>query len=146
MIRCYRDSDHNALLDLLDLNIPEYFDPSERDDYISYLDNEREDYYVIERDGYILAAAGINYLADKSEARLSWDFVHPESQGKGYGRAITEHRIEHIKDQGINNIRVRTSQFAYRFYEKMGFRITEIRENYWAENYHLYDMKYFSND
>ena len=143
MIREYRNSDKEELLQLLDRNIPDYFDPAERNDYIDYLNDELEDYFVYEVEGRLLAAAGINYNED--EARLSWDFVHPDIQGQGIGRAITQHRIRHIKNKGYEKIRVRTSQHAYKFYEKMGFQISRVEENYWAENYHLYDMNYVSN-
>ena len=60
MIRAYSESDKPEVIKLLQLNTPEYFDPSEEIDFIDYLDNEIEDYFVVLRKSKIVGAGGIN--------------------------------------------------------------------------------------
>lgn len=140
-IRNYTPADEPALLELLHLNTPQYFAPSEAADYVDYLAQHLEDYFVIEHAGTIVGAGGINYFPNDSLARLSWDLVHPEYQGKGIGRLLTQHRIQHIRNKpGMELIVVRTSQVVYKFYEKMGFTLQTVEKDFWAEGFDLYEM------
>jgi ribosomal protein S18 acetylase RimI-like enzyme len=141
MIRKYTESDFEDVLNLIDLNIPKYFEPKEKMDFIDYLLNKREDYFVCQDKGKTIACAGINYFYEDRIARLSWDMVHPDYHRKGIGRELTEFRISLISsDNKIDSIVVRTSQHANRFYEKLGFELIKIVENYWADSFHLYEM------
>jgi len=60
-IRNYKSKDKSQLLDLIDLNTPKYFDPEEKEGLIHYLENELEDYFVVEQGGVVLGCGGINY-------------------------------------------------------------------------------------
>ena len=142
MIRNYTKKDKSTLIELLRQNTPEYFDPSEEIEFINYLDNELEDYFVYELDFKIIGAGGINYFLEEKSARISWDMVDSKSQEKGIGKKITQHRINHLKrNSEVETIRVRTSQYAYKFYGKMGFELEKIEKNYWAKNFDLYLME-----
>ena len=142
MIRNYTKKDKSTLIELLRQNTPEYFDLSEEIEFINYLDNEVEDYFVYELDFKIIGAGGINYFLEEKSARISWDMVDSKSQEKGIGKKITQHRINHLKrNSEVETIRVRTSQYAYKFYGKMGFELEKIEKNYWAKNFDLYLME-----
>lgn len=142
MIRPYRASDRAELIALLRLNIPQSFAPTEEQDFTDYLDQHLESYFVVEEAGQLIGAGGINYLPDKLEARISWDFIHPQFQGRGIGKKLTQFRIAEVKkDPNIHSIVVRTSQLAYAFYQKLGFRLEKIEKNYWADGFDLYAMK-----
>lgn len=142
-IRPYSEADKGRLLKLLELNTPAYFSTEERKDFMYYLDNEIEQYFVVELDGEIVGCGGINFAEDNTAGRISWDLLHPSYQGKGIGSRLLQHRIAVLQSIGdIKSISVRTSQLAWRFYEKNGFRLTEIVEDYWAEGYDLYRMEY----
>ena len=139
-IKPYTLEDRTAVLQLLEENTPEFFAPSEKADLENYLDREAEEYFVVEEEGRIIGCGGINYFPKK--ARISWDIISPDSQGKGIGSALVRHRIEHINKKGeFDLIEVRTSQIAYKFYEKMGFELLNIEKDFWAEDYHLYQME-----
>ena len=141
MIRPYTSKDKQELLALLKLNIPKYFAAAEESDFREYLEQHVEDYYVYETDGQILASGGINYFPDAGQARISWDIVHPDFQGRGIGKKLTQHRIDRIKSNPtINLIMVRTTQLVYPFYEKMGFVLEKIEKDFWAEGFDLYQM------
>ena len=142
MIREYSESDKPAVIKLLQLNSPEYFDPSEAVDFTDYLDNYREDYFVVLRKSKIVGAGGINYFTDEKTARISWDMIHPEYQGEGVGKELIQYRIGLIKasSKNIELIVVRTSQLTYKFYKKMGFVLDKIEKDFWAKDFDLYQM------
>lgn len=142
-IRAYTPTDHDTALQLLRLNIPEYFAATEEADLVDYLANHIEEYYVVEDAGTLLGCGGINFSKDGQTGMLSWDFFHPGHQGKGLGTKLTQYRIARLKaNEKIRRISVRTSQLAYKFYEKQGFELKEIINDYWAEGYDMYRMEY----
>ncbi len=141
MIRKYSHKDKPRLIELLRLNTPEYFDASEEKEFESYLNTEVEDYFVFLENSEIIGAGGINYFLTEKLARISWDIIHPKSQGKGIGKRITEFRINQLKSHPeIEIIQVRTSQRVYKFYEKMGFELENTEKGFWAKNFDLYQM------
>lgn len=142
MIRTYKVDDKDEVMALLKLNIPTYFHESEESDFKEYLDQEVEVYFVVEKDEGIVAAGGINYFPGKSEARISWDIVHPKYQGKGIGKALTLHRIDILrKNPSVKVIYVRTTQLVYPFYEKVGFVLERTEKDFWADGFDLYQMR-----
>ena len=142
MIRKYSYKDKPKLIELLRQNIPEYFDSSEEGDFENYLDTEVEDYFVYEENFEVIGGGGINYFPTEKLARISWDMIHPKSHGKGIGKKLTQFRINHLKgNPEIEVIVVRTSQFAYKFYEKMGFELEKVEKDFWAKNFDLYQMR-----
>lgn len=142
MIRPYAPEDKPQLIALLQLNVPQYFAASEVNDFIEYLDKYLEDYYVIEADGQIVGAGGINYFPEERLARISWDMVHPDWQGQGLGRQLTRFRIDRIKENHDTDvIIVRTTQLVHSFYHKMGFELERVEPDFWAPGFDLYQMK-----
>jgi len=75
-------------------------------------------------------------------AVISWDIIHPDYQGQGIGRKLTEYRINHIKSlkEDIDTIIVNTSQLTDKFYAKFGFEITKTEKDYWAKGIDLCHM------
>ena len=142
-IRLYSKTDKEELLKIFNLNTPAYFSPEEEIEFTHYLDNEIELYYIIEVDNQVVGAGGINFTDDKKIGKISWDLIHPDFQGKALGSKLLNHRIEKLKEfKDVQQIIVRTSQLVYPFYEKLGFELLEIIEDYWAEGYDLYTMGY----
>ena len=140
-IRKYKETDKEAIVHLLKLNTPEFFDPTEEEDLRKYLMEEVEEYFVVEEDNEIIGAGGINYFPQERTARLSWDFVHPYSQGEGIGKKLSEHRIQILKQRkDVDFIVVRTTQLTYGFYEKMGFKLKKVEKDFWALDLDLYYM------
>ncbi|UKJ09366.1 GNAT family N-acetyltransferase [Solitalea lacus] len=74
---------------------------------------------------------------------MSWDIIDPDFQGRGVGQKLLNYRIELLKSiKDIERIKVRTSQLAYKFYQKNGFVLQTVVKNYWAKGFDLYDMQY----
>ncbi|MVZ64451.1 GNAT family N-acetyltransferase [Sphingobacterium sp. DK4209] len=140
-IRPYQVDDYELVLRLFNTNVPSYFAEEERNDLIEYLNNEREEYFVIEQDTHLVGAGGINYKGN--DAYISWDFVDASLQGLGIGKQLLSHRLEIIKsNKTVERIIVRTSQFAFKFYEKNGFVAIETHKDYWAPGIDMIYMTY----
>lgn len=142
-IHPYRPKDKEKVLHLISLNTPQYFAAEEEHDLREYLDNERELYYIVLWDDEIVGSGGINFVQHGSTAKISWDLFHPDFQGKSLGSQLMKYRLKILKgNERIEEIVVRTSQLAYRFYEKQGFKLIETHQDYWAEGLDMYYMVY----
>ncbi|RYD55563.1 MAG: GNAT family N-acetyltransferase [Sphingobacteriales bacterium] len=140
MLRRYTTSDFEQLIQLFLLNTPAYFHEQEQQDLEEYLHTEIEDYFVIEQEGPIVACGECN--VEDNTGWLSWYIVHPAYHGKGLGRLLANHSIDVLKaNVRVKAIVVRTSQFVYPFYEKLGFKLTRTQDDYWAPGYHLFHME-----
>ena len=147
MIREYKSIDKNAVLELIRLNIPKYFASSEEDDFSRYLDSEIELYYVLFFDKKLVGCGGINFSDNRMTGKISWDILHPEYQGKSLGKYLLEYRIKKLKSiDSVQRITVRTSQLAYKFYEKRSFELLEVKKDYWARGFDMYRMEYKIQD
>lgn len=143
IIREYRATDKEAVINLIKLNTPSSFAEEETEDLSDYLDKEIELYYVLLVDRKVVGAGGINFAENKTIGKISWDIIHPDYQGKSLGTKLLKYRIGILKAiPGIKKITVRTSQVAYKFYEKQGFTLNEIKRNYWADGFDMYSMQY----
>lgn len=140
-IRPYQEEDQSALIALLRLNTPTYFSVEEEKDFVSYLETEREDYFVVELAHKIVGCGGIN--TDGDTGILSWAFIHPEYQQRGIGNQLIAHRIKHLFQQKKSSkIIVRTTQLVYPFFEKNGFKVMQVKKDYWSKGFDLYLMEY----
>jgi ribosomal-protein-alanine N-acetyltransferase len=142
-IREYESKDKNDVINLIRLNTPDYFAVDEEEDLNKYLETERELYYVLLYDQKIVGCGGINFADNSTIGKICWDIFHPNYHGKSLGTKLLKHRIDILNSiEGIQKITVRTSQVAYKFYEKQGFELIEIKKDYWAEGFDMYNMEY----
>lgn len=141
LVRPYTNSDKPRVLELFKLNTPENFAPSEEKDLVDYLNNHSDNYYVLKVDNKIVCCGGYNISEDPEVVRISWDIVDPQYQGKGFGGELTLYRIEKMSEiPGVKTLSVRTSQLAYKFYEKFGFVLKEKVKDFWAPGFDMYKM------
>lgn len=142
-IREYQTTDKCEVINLIKLNTPKYFAVEEENDINKYLEIERELYYVLLYDQKIVGCGGINFADNHTTGKISWDLFHPDYQGKSLGTRLLKYRIDKLNSIiGLQKITVRTSQIAYKFYEKQGFELFEIKKDYWAEGLDMYHMEY----
>ena len=142
-IREYQTKDKCEIINLIKLNTPKYFAVEEEEDLNKYLENERELYYVLLYNQKIVGCGGINFADNHTTGKISWDLFHPDYQGKSLGTRLLKYRIDKLNSIiGLQKITVRTSQIAYKFYEKQGFELFEIKKDYWAEGLDMYHMEY----
>ncbi|MCB0687059.1 MAG: GNAT family N-acetyltransferase, partial [Saprospiraceae bacterium] len=109
-LRPYRQDDFDKVIRVFQTNVPQFFAPQEEQEFAIYLQEKREDYYIVEISEQVVGGGGINYFPQQHLARISWDFLHPDFQGKGYGKALTLYRIQKIQsDPQYDTVMVRTS-------------------------------------
>ena len=142
IIRPYITNDCEKIIQLFKLNTPKYFAVTEEEDLIYYLDEHAQNYFVIESQGELIGCGGYNFSDDLATGIISWDILHPQQQGKGFGTVLLNYRIEKLKeDMKIKIVSVRTSQVVFKFYEKAGFILKDVVKDYWAEGFDLYRME-----
>ena len=143
MIRKFIKNDKDKLLELLQLNTPEFFDLTEEKDFIEYMEHHAQNYYVVEKSGRVIGCGGFNFGFEEGKtARISWDIIHPDFQGKGVGKELLLYRVNEIKkNTTITKIEVRTTQLAYKFYQNCGFQLVKRESDFWAKGFDLYLMK-----
>jgi len=93
------------------------------------------------------------YLAEKNEQLIGCYVLYPQTktvfeikniaiteafQGQGLGTQLLNHAIQNATEQGASRLLIGTgnSSFAQLYlYQKVGFRIWEIRKNFFIDNY-----------
>ena len=139
-IRAFAQADRDEVLRIFRLNTPTFFAPEEVAELERYLDKHAATYFVVVEDHKVVGCGG--YHVQAGIGRLSWDFFDPAHRGKGFGKRLIEHCLAKLKERkDVQTTAVWTSQLAFGFYEKFGFRIVEIRPDHWGPGLHLYRME-----
>ena len=63
--------------------------------------------------------------------------VVPKWQQQGIGTRLLESVISHFRDSGEKSLELGTGTFGYQLllYQRFGFRVVSIRENFFVDNY-----------
>lgn len=158
-IRDYTSKDKEACINVFKSNCPKFFDVSELDLFIKWLNHQADQssgyqsptytnseshaYYVIETpENGIVACGGFYITTDSNEARLAWGMVQGNFHKHGYGKMLYEHRSKKIKATWPNRIiTLGTSQHTYPFYEKMGMKVIASFKQGYGPDLDRYDMQ-----
>ena len=142
MIRAYHAADLPELMEVFKSNTPRYFAASESTDLERYLDDHGGTYLVCVNDGNVIGGAGYVIREKDNLGLVTWIFLRPEASGRGLGRKLVEQCLAHLRrNSHVDTIRVNTSQHAFRFFEKFGFKIILKEEDHWAPGLDLYRME-----
>lgn len=158
VIREYKTEDKEKCIEVFKSNCPKFFDRSELQMFINWLDHqinedvkyqsptytnsEKDEYYVIDFPGKgIIACGGFYITKDSNEARLAWGMVHADFHNQGFGTELYKHRKDLIRKNWPNyQITLGTSQHTYPFYEKMGMKVIQTIKSGYGEDLDRYDM------
>ncbi len=141
-MRPYNNSDKEQLIEIFNLNIPEFFDSKELNEYIGYLEIMGDTYLAIEFESKLIGGVGYEIRESDKSGRINWIFVHPDFSGLGHGKRAVEHCLKILKtDPKVESLIIRTSQHAYKFFEKLGYHIINTEKDYWANGLDLYLME-----
>lgn len=139
--RPYQSTDLDACLRLFDSNTPHYFDPSERELFVRYLGRSTQPFFVIERDGVIVACGGYAVESDGVTASLTWGMVERSLHGQGLGQALTAVRLAAIRAlPQLCQVEINTSQHTQRFYARFGFETVKVTPDGYGPGIDRWDM------
>jgi N-acetylglutamate synthase-like GNAT family acetyltransferase len=140
-------------MEIIKSNTPDYFAEDEipvfkdwlvaqEDGKIAYPVSEKEFYFVLEENNNVIGCAGYLLLKDSTKTFLSWGMVHRKFQKLGYGKKLLEHRFDSIAQNFPNKtISLATTQEIAPFFEKYGFKPTEIKPKYFSKSMDRYEME-----
>lgn len=129
-LRPYLPADRVICLDIFDSNTPRFFDPSERDKFARFLLDPVGSYFVVEREGRVLACGGYLVLADPSMAELTWGMVSGNQHGNGLGRFLVLSRLDLMRElPHVSHAYINTSQLVQGFYAGLGFSLTRLKRD-----------------
>jgi [ribosomal protein S18]-alanine N-acetyltransferase len=158
-IRNYVPEDKDACLRIFNSNCPAYFDVSEHDLFIRWLDHQSgaengyssptysnaltDAYYVIEDSNQgVVGCGGFYVTKDLMEVRLAWGMIHADFHNKGLGTSLYNYRREIIeRDWPEHTLTLGTSQHTYAFYERMGLKVVATIPSGYGKDLDRYDME-----
>jgi hypothetical protein len=130
-IRGYGAGDFEGCLRIFDSNTPPFLGVEEREHFAEFLKAPIGSYFVMESDGELFGCGGFAPEPEPGVMRLTWGLVRRDLHQQGLGRFLLFYRLKEIgKVPGIMMVRLRTSQHAAAFFEKVGgFRAVESEKD-----------------
>ena len=130
--RPYIQSDKAACLALFDINVPDFFDASERSDFAAFLDRPDGEYFILEREDAVIGCGGFAH-EERGQARFTWGMVDRTCHGRGLGRQLAEYRLQAIRDAGIfSEVELFTTPQVAPFFVKVGFASVRVEKDGFA--------------
>ncbi|WP_298441536.1 GNAT family N-acetyltransferase [uncultured Ferrimonas sp.] len=126
----YSTAHRAQCLAAFDSNVGQYFAPSEREEFIEYLDSltAEPEYFVCLKNDQLVACGGIGIHAETGS--LAWGLVHRDFHGQGIGTLLTDYRLSCLKaNSSVQVVKIETSQHTEGFYNKRGFVATKSVAN-----------------
>lgn len=124
--------------------MPLYFADHELPEFLTFLDENTDPYYVISDHGEPVGCGGIA-LDEHDKVHLTWGMVKRSEHKKGLGARLLNFRIEQSKMlYPGKTVELRTTQHAWRFFEKYGFVLLSTEKDFWARGLDLYLMELYT--
>ena len=141
-IQKYHSGYFKYCISLFKTNTPDFFDYSEQRLFENYLLKKDIQYYVLFNDDHrIVAAGGYGYNRQTKTVDLTWGMVDRNYHKNGFGRCLTNYRLQKITtEHPKSDVLLNTTQHTFMFYEKFGFKTTNITKDYYASGLNRYDM------
>jgi GNAT superfamily N-acetyltransferase len=117
--------DAQALIEELEAHLEKLYPSESRHGFsVEKLLRERVAFFVT-RDGNQAAGCGGALIVGSEYAEIKRMYVRPAFRGRGLGRLMLDHLVEHARGRGLNVIRLETGihqHEAIALYERNGFR------------------------
>lgn len=151
-IREYIPADEAACRRIFKSNIPKYFAIEEEEklsnwlqalntNTLPYSSAQSIHFYVLEDEGYVIGAAGFYLVKDANNAQLNWGMVDSHYHKKGLGKLLFDYRVKKIKEIAPGKqVTLWTSQYTYKFFEKMGMKTESVTPNGFGYGFDKYVM------
>ena len=150
-IREFQASDKASCMEAFLSNVPTFFTVAEIDLFEQFLDKQinavtREEnvyFYTVVYNGQVVGCGGFGDKQNTSKLTFIWGLIHADFHKKGLGEKLLNYRIQEIKRIFPSfELCLDTSQHCYGFFEKFGFKTTQITKDYYTVGMHRYDMVY----
>ncbi|MEO7839209.1 MAG: GNAT family N-acetyltransferase [Anaerolineales bacterium] len=146
--RPYRSEDNGRCVEIfMSNNTPRYFGAEEADEFRQFLETLPCAYFVVTQNDEIVACGGYGHHGKKHAVVLAWGMVHVELHKHGLGEFLLIERLKQIfKDFGEAVVQIDTSQHSQGFFERYGFKVKDVTQNYFAPGLHRVDMELQLNE
>ncbi len=122
LLRPYQRSDRDAVLGVFRSNVPASFTEAEEADFLSFVDGEMGPYFVLEREGRVVACGGI--ASREGRVDLCWGMVEERLHRQGLGLALTAYRLGlACQMPEAREVHLNTSSDTVGFYTRLGFTV-----------------------
>jgi ribosomal-protein-alanine N-acetyltransferase len=132
VVRTIKTKDMPTIYEIERASFKEPYPPAYLDNLAAYASDT---FLVVEENsqvlGYVIATTRTYNLGHIISVA-----VHPEYRGKGLGKLLMENIIDLLTRKGISTIRLevrRGNVVAQRLYEKFGFNLAFVIENYYSD-------------
>ena len=151
-IKQYTREHHKRCIEICESNTPRYFSADEWEGLeiwltgqdearTAYKNTEAEFFYVLEDDGIVVGCGGFYIVKGEPIANLVWGMVHSDMHNRGFGTQVFEYRISQIKSKyPEHRVILDTTQHTYKFFEKQGFCVAQIRKDFYGVGLDRHDM------
>ncbi len=127
-LRPYQPADFQQCIAIFASNTPPYFAPHEQAEFAEFLQKNSDPYFVVTtEDNTIIGCGGYYLYAAQPIAGLTWGMIANTHHGTGAGRFLLLVRLQQLcETTNVATVVIVTSQYTYRFFEKVGFVIETI--------------------
>jgi hypothetical protein len=140
-MRPWTPDDREKCLDVFRTNMPNFFFTSEEDGFVKFLDHPDCEYFVVEDGGEVVACGGFHVDSEKHEASIVLGMVRQDRHKTGVGTYLFLGRMKKIAQlPHITRVRMDTSQFTFRFYERFEFVVESVKKDGYQPGLDRYDM------
>ena len=121
------DELYNLIVNTINISYFSYYPEEAISSFIDYsnkenilLDSANDIVVVIKEDNKIVATGTLK------NTHIKRVFVHPDFQGKGYGKQIMAYLEQKAIDNGLKLVELHSSLFAKRFYDTLGYKMFKL--------------------
>ena len=145
-IRPYTTADQTACLSIFQGNTPHFFAVHEAAEFADFLNRLPCPYFVIERDGDMVACGGYFEHLPQRIVGLAWGMVRRDLHHQGIGTYLLLGRLHDVctrfavDDDNPVTVLMDTSQHSKGFFESIGFVVTHFTENGYTDGLHRYEL------
>lgn len=99
------------------------------------------DYFFVLETDKVIGCAGFYVLEDERRTHFTWGMVDGAFHNKGLGKILFQYRVDKVKElyPGFK-ITLGTSQYTFKYFEKLGMKVESITPNGFGNNYDRYYM------
>ncbi|MCX6186597.1 MAG: GNAT family N-acetyltransferase [Bacteroidetes bacterium] len=149
-IREFEIQDKEACLIAFDSNVPLFFTKNEVNDFSHFLDTfqnkpiaNKTYFYAVILENEVIGCGGFGDKENVGIVSLAWGLIHKDFHNKGFGEQLLKYRLERIERiYSMKSVFVDTTQHTYGFFEKYGFVVSKITDNYYEKGMHRYEMEF----